>query len=272
MLVWLRRGDGRGVAPGDHAVRADRAGYRHPDRPAAFDGVGFAEEDQESFLGDERFQAGSADSPAVFLLDDRGPVSTLGQPDGLRRPPEPAAVGFDAGVKLSMDRGVTGEERQVAVGGGAGGDLDEPLVLQRAEGAEQVAAEAVLERREYPRVPVVIEASQIAKCLVACPLEAVHVLRGFGGPFGGVGDEVFDDQWIGELLAEDWRDADGQPKRNALVSKVVERIQQWNIGLGNRLMHPLLAVGPHSRLPGVWKMAMQHKGECPDWRCHVIPP
>ena len=124
LLVWLRRGDRRGVAPGDHAVRADRAGHRHADRAAAFDGVGFAEEDEEPFLGEERFQAGPAHGLAALIFDDRGPVGALGQPDRLRRPPETAAVGFDAGVKLPVDRGIAGEERQVAVGGGAGGDLD----------------------------------------------------------------------------------------------------------------------------------------------------
>jgi hypothetical protein len=37
-------------------------------------------------------------------------------------------------------------------------------------------------------------------------------------------------------------------------------------------VHPLLAVWPHPRLPGIRQMAMQHEGEGPDWRCHVIPP
>ena len=84
LLVWLWRGDGRGVAPGDHAVRTDRAGYRHADRAAAFDGVGLAEEDQQPFLGEERFQTGSADCPAIIFFDDRGPVGAFGQPDRLR--------------------------------------------------------------------------------------------------------------------------------------------------------------------------------------------
>src|SRR5918994_2215499 len=106
LLVWLWRGDGRGVAPGDHTVGSDRAGYGHSDRAAAFNGMGFAEEDEEPFLGEERFQTGSADSPAVIFLDDRGPVGTFGQPDGLRRSPETAAIRFGTGVKLSMDRGV----------------------------------------------------------------------------------------------------------------------------------------------------------------------
>ena len=127
LLVGLRRGDRRGVAPGDHAVRPDRAGYRHADRPAAFDGVGLAEEDQQPFLGEERFQTRPAHGLPAVVLDDRRPVGALRQPDRLRRPPEMAAVGFDAGVKLPVDRGVAGEERQVAVGGGAGGDLDAAL-------------------------------------------------------------------------------------------------------------------------------------------------
>src|SRR3954447_25453327 len=53
LLVRLWGGDRRSVAPGDHAVRPDRAGHRHPDRAAAFDGVGFAEKDQQPFLREE---------------------------------------------------------------------------------------------------------------------------------------------------------------------------------------------------------------------------
>src|SRR5918994_3203139 len=272
LLIGLWGDNGGGVAPSDHAVRSDRAWYRHTDWAAAFNGMGLAEENQESFLGEERLQTRSAHSSTVVILDNRGPVRAFGQPDRLRRSPEPAAIGFDAGVKLAMDRGVAGEERQVSVGGCTGGDFGEPFVLQRAEGAEQVAAESVLERREHARVPVMIEASQIAKYLIARPLEAVHVLRCFGGPFGGVGDKVIDDYRIGKLLTEDRSDADGQPEWNALFSQVIERVQQRDIGLGNCLMNPLLAVRPHPRLPGIRKMTMQHEGEGPDWRCHVIPP
>ena len=119
---------------------------------------------------------------------------------------------------------------------------------------------------------MVIEAGQVAQRVVARLLEAVDVLRGFGGPLGGVGDEVLDDQRIGELLGQDRRDADGQPERHALFAQVVERVQQRDIGLGDRLVHPLLAVRPHPRLPGVREMAVQHEREGPDWRCHVIPP
>src|SRR5918994_7036370 len=160
LLIWLWWGNSRGVAPSDHAVWSDRAWYRHTDWAAAFNGMGLAEENLESFLGEERLQTRSAHSSTVVILDNRGPVRAFGQPDRLRRSPEPAAVGFDAGVKLAMDRGVAGEERQVSVGGGTGGDFGEPLVLQGAEGAEQVAAESVLERREHACVPVMIEASQ----------------------------------------------------------------------------------------------------------------
>src|ERR671911_1732808 len=35
LLVRLWRGDGRGIAPGDHTVGSDRAGYGHSDRAAA---------------------------------------------------------------------------------------------------------------------------------------------------------------------------------------------------------------------------------------------
>src|SRR5215213_990093 len=77
LLVWFRWGDGRGVAPGNHAVRADRAGHRHTDRATTFDSMGLAEKDQESLLGDERFQTGPANRSTVFVFHDRGSVSTL---------------------------------------------------------------------------------------------------------------------------------------------------------------------------------------------------
>src|SRR5215212_97636 len=158
------------------------------------------------------------------------------------------------------------------MGGGAGSNFDEPLVLQGAKCAEQIAAKSILERREHPRVPVVIEASQIAECGIACSLKPVHVLRGFSGPLSGVSDKVLRNQRVGQLLTQDRCDTDRQSEWNALFSQVVERVQQWHIGLGNSLVYPLLAMWPHPRLPGVREMAVQHECEGPDWRCHVIPP
>src|SRR5215204_2445226 len=77
LLVWFRWGNGRRVAPGDHAVWANRARHGHPDWATAFDGVGLAEKDQESLLGDERFHTGPTNRSTVFVFHDRGSVSTL---------------------------------------------------------------------------------------------------------------------------------------------------------------------------------------------------
>src|SRR5215212_6787448 len=84
LLIRLGRGNGRGIAPSDHAVRSNRPGYRHSHRATAFDCMSFTEEDQESFFSEERFQTGSAHRVPIVILDDRGPVGTLGQPDRLR--------------------------------------------------------------------------------------------------------------------------------------------------------------------------------------------
>ena len=81
---------------------------------------------------------------------------------------------------------------------------------------------------------------------------------------------MLDDERVGELLRQDRRDADGQLELDALVFQVVEGVEQRDVGLGDGLVDPLLAVRPHAGLPRVRKVAVQDERERTllGHRCH----
>jgi hypothetical protein len=108
---------------------------------------------------------------------------------------------------------------------------------------------------------MVVEAGQIAHRRVAGLLEAVDVLAGPGRALGRVVDEVVDDERVRQLLGQNRRDPNRQVERRALGLEVVERVKERQVGLGDRLVDPLLAVGPHPRLACVGQMAVQDERE-----------
>src|SRR3989442_10249541 len=69
------------------------------------------------------------------------PIRALWEPDAAGRLAEVAAVRFDGGAELEVDRLVAAEERGGAVGRGAGDHLDVAAALELGEGAGDVAAD-----------------------------------------------------------------------------------------------------------------------------------
>ena len=139
-----------------------------------------------------------------------------------------------------------------------------PVVLQSPERAKKVPVEAVTEVGQRAGVPVVVEAREITHDLVARSLEAGDVRSSPRGTLGGEVHEVVDDQRVAKLFRQDRRDAKRDVEGRPFLDKIVEGDQQGEVGLGDRLVHPLFAMRPHSRLPGIWQMAVQNEGESAD--------
>src|SRR5690606_30053036 len=121
------------------AVEADRLAGGLSDRLAALDGVRLAEEDLDALAGEVLLDRRPPDPVRRRPGGPRRSVGTLRQPDCRRLAVEHALVGANAGAQLTDDRRVAAQQRQIAVRRGAGRDLDVALVLQRLEGADDVA-------------------------------------------------------------------------------------------------------------------------------------
>ncbi len=107
-----------------------------------------------------------------------------------------ADVGFDGGADLGADGLVGAEEGHVAVGGSAGDDVDEADLVEVAEGADDVVAEAVVvfEGLGEEAVP---EAGGLGEVVVAGLGEEGLVLASGGDLAGEVVRELGDEDGVG---------------------------------------------------------------------------
>jgi len=175
-----------------------------------------------------------------------------------------AQVTHDPDLQLGIQGGVALHQRKVGVGGGAGDDLDPPLVLKKTEGADQVPLETLAEGTQDAGVPVLVETGQVE--------EMGGLFPGFGGkardilsgPFQFLekkGLHMIQDLGVGQLLGQDGGDADGQMERNAPGAEVVKDVQEGKVGLGHGLVEHLLAVGPAAGLSDVGQVGVQNKNQ-----------
>jgi hypothetical protein len=98
---------------------------------------------------------------------------------------------------------------------------------------------------------VVIELGQFSQGIIAGFRESLNVVGSPGGALGGVMHEVLHDQRVGKLLRKDRCDADRELERHTLFVQVIQRVEQWQVGLSNGFMNPFLAMRPHSCLTRV---------------------
>src|SRR5690606_31263439 len=203
------------------------------------------------------------------LGDVRRTIRAFWQPDRFRATTEVTLVRPDAGFDLAIDGRIARQQRQVAMRGGARRDFDQPPILELLERSKKVGLEPVAEGRQGSRIPMVIEDREGLELLIAGVRKTLDVCGGPRGALLGVRDEVLDNQRIAELLGEDGRDTHRNPVVDPLIGEVMERGPQRNIGLGNRLMDPLLAVWPHAGLSCVWQMTVQYECERAVGVCHV---
>ena len=156
------RGRGR-RRPGRSGCRCRRVDAVARARRGVGDAVGVDEEVADALL-------------RQHLVEARE-VAALRQPDARRAPPEVAPVVGRGHRDLGPHRlRVLLHERQEAVGGAAGDELELPGVLQPPEGAHQVAVVAVVEEAaQLPELVPVVLGEPVEGRVVA---GAVHLLVG----------------------------------------------------------------------------------------------
>src|SRR5438874_6046367 len=96
----------------------------------------------------------------MVLADRRRPIATLRQPDALWHAPKVAECGRDAGLDLGVDRRVAVKQRQVAVRGGTGEDLEVACLDQLAKCADKIMLIMDPIALKNVRVEVAIEEAQ----------------------------------------------------------------------------------------------------------------
>ena len=252
-----------------------RAAIGRGEAVGVFDEMGVDEEEVEAGFGDGLLDADAVgdgwNACGVGGGDGLGPeaggaIAALGNPDATGMRAEMADMGRDGGANLGADALVGAEQRQVAVGGGAGDDLDQSGVVEAAEAADDVAVEGVevIERGGEEAAP---EAGSFGEVSVAgLDEEGLVLARGddFAGKvFGEFGEEV----GVGELFEQDGREVDVEVCGDAVALEVGEDAKQREVGLCGGFVQPLDAVRPGAVVDDVRQMRVQGEGEKAGWSC-----
>jgi hypothetical protein len=74
---------------------------------------------------------------------------------------------------------------------------------------------------------------------------------------------------VGQLLAEDGREADGEAVRTALFGQVVKSDQEGEVGIGGSFMEPLFAVRPAASAATVRQVAVEDESKGPFTHHHL---
>ena len=170
-------------------------------------------------------------------------VRALGQPDPARRDAEVALVRLDGRAQLHVDRLVAREQGEIAVGGGAGDDLDVAAALQLGEGARDVAADAAV---QLPH-PLVVLFPEVAECEVLRRAGVLELLAPLGARAPHVlvvERELFLELRRGQLLGEHGGEVQRPLRRDAVADESVGHLEQGEIALESGLGEPVAAVRP----------------------------
>ncbi len=150
-----------------------------------------------------------------------------------------------AGANLCANALVGAQQRHVAVGGGAGDDLDQAGVVEVAKAFDDVAAEGseIVEGGGEEAAP---EAGGLGEVEVA-GLDEVGLVFPRGDDlaseiFGELGDEV----GMAELLEQNRREVDDEVGGDSVSLEVGEDAEQRKVGLCGGLVQPLDAVRPRA--------------------------
>src|SRR5439155_16145961 len=106
-----------------------------------------------------------------------------------------------------------------------------------------------------------IEQRERATLRVAIPPEALRVLVRALDLVVAVLDEARVDVGVDELLEERRRETDGHAVRDAGVAEVVQQAEKRQVGPEDRLVDPLLAVGPAAGATRVRQVRMEDERE-----------
>ncbi len=187
-------------------------------------------------------------------------IGALRKPDSLGHPAEEPAVLGPVDGELQADALVAGEEREEAVRGGGGDELEPSRALERAEGRDDVAPDLVEAPTEPPQAlaPEVHQRQQV-------PLAG-------GGERGGrlvaseeaLGEErlhLRDERRACQLVGEHRRDADGDRGGDSVGLEPAELFDQGDVGVERGLAEPVAAVGPAAVVQDVGQMTVQRENE-----------
>ena len=178
---------------------------------------------------------------AEFLQQavDAGLVAALRQPDAARAAPEDARMRAHRHGQLGIEAFlVHREQRQIAVGGAAGEDVElarlqepaerachvEPVLLDEAPAQARVQVAVELHHRQ--KIRVVAGAGALARERLEPLVEVAHVAAG--------------EQRIGHHRQQRRRERHRHAERNAVARELLEDVEQRQIGFGERLEVPVL--------------------------------
>ena len=169
---------------------------------------------------------------------DARSVAALRQPDALRpfaeMPFELPAADLDLGPDgVAVDV----HQRQKAVRGAAGDDLQLAGLEEAAKAVEQVVVVLLDEHVAGPLKTLVVHLGQVMK--LRLPAGAVDFLGGQGDQVVDVADVAVLQQRIAEHGRQRRRDRHGQPPVGPVAFEAVHHFEQRNVGFGDGLVEPV---------------------------------
>jgi hypothetical protein len=187
-----------------------------------------------------RLEEGVAEADLLQVDLVAGQIAAFREPDPLRLAPEVLPVVLRRDVDLrahGLRHGV--HERQEAVGGPAGDDLELPGVAVLAEGAQQVAAVLALEDAAHVLELAVVEAGELGElglpargALDLPPRELDQRIE--------VAQVAADQELVRHHRDERRRERHREPVVDAVAQQAVEHAYDRDVGLVERLEEPVL--------------------------------
>src|SRR6201996_9454263 len=198
--------------------------------------------------------------------------AALGRPDAAGTLAEVLLMRGDGDTNLCAEAFVGAEQRHVAVGGGAGDDLEDATVSEGAEAGDNIAVEG-FELLECVAEEALPEARGLGIGVLAHREEEGLVLAG-GGDFAlEVAGELGPEDRMRELLEEDGREGEVELECYVVALETIEGAQQREIGFGCGFEEPFDSVRPAAVVDDVGQMRVQGDGEKPtrlEWLSHSL--
>ncbi len=206
-----------------------------------------------------------------------GPEAAFGQPEAARLRSEMALIGAHAQLDLRAHVVVQPDQREIAMGGRRGQQLQPSATRRGAKRARQVLFDNVAEKGQGVGVVLLPQLRSRGQFLFLAPLARLALGPGqFDQSFQMLAEPALE-TLVGELLDQYRREADGEVRRDVRLFEPARHLEQRHIGLGRRLEQPMLFHQVVAQPIGKMSMQNNHKAtllfhrQPPSARCAAGP-
>lgn len=185
-----------------------------------------------------------------------GTVAALGNPDAARAPADMADVGGNCDPDLGAYALIGAQQGQVAVGGGAGDEMDEAGLVEVPERGDDVPVER-LEVTEGFGEEAIPKASELCVVQFARLREEGLVFLRSDDLALQVAGKFREEDRVRELFEENRGEIEIAVETDPVALQIAQDAEEWEVGLGGRFVKPFHAMWPGAMVYDVGQMRMQ---------------